>query len=111
MRLWILPFITAHSSLVTVLYLVPDRPDLPGHHKESTPIKYLIKTQSDHYQPDQLARYFSPFGILYALILVSQLLATTLCVLGAAVGWPVTWVEENVLGGNQDRSLEDVIKG
>lgn len=89
-----------------MLYLVPERPIVSDR-----PIKYLIKTQNDFYNPNELARYISPFGILSSLVLVLQLLATALCVLGAAVGWPVTWVEENVLGGNQERSLEEVVKG
>ena len=77
----------------------------------SHPTRYLIKSQNDLYQSDQLIRLFSPFGLLSTAVLVLQLLATALCVLGAAVGWPVTWVEENVLGGNQERSLEEVVKG
>lgn len=105
MRIWALPFLSAHLSLVTVLHLVPERASGSGQ------TKYLIKTQNDLYQSDQLIRLFSPFGILSGLVLVLQLLATALCVLGAAIGWPVTWVEENVLGGNQERSLEEVVKG
>lgn len=104
-RIWALPFLSARVSLVTVLHLVPER--LSG----SNPTKYLIKNQNDLYQASELARFFSPFGIISSLVLVLQLLATALCVLGAGIGWPVTWVEENVLGGNQERSLEEVVKG
>lgn len=40
-----------------------------------------------------------------------QLLATLLCVLGAGLGWPVSWVEQNMVGGNEQRSLGYVVKG
>ncbi|MCJ1260781.1 hypothetical protein MMC22_000644 [Lobaria immixta] len=104
-RIWALPFLSARVSLVTVLHLVPERSS------GSSPTKYLIKNQNDLYQASELARFLSPFGIISSLVLVLQLLATALCVLGAGIGWPVTWVEENVLGGNQERSLEEVVKG
>ncbi|MCJ1461732.1 hypothetical protein MMC07_000331 [Pseudocyphellaria aurata] len=110
-RIWALPIFSARASLVTVLHLVPDRPEHFGRTREPTPVKYLIKAQNDLYQASEIARYVSPFGILSTLVVVLQLFATAMCVLGAAVGWPVTWVEENVLGGNQERSLEEVVKG
>lgn len=100
MRIWALPFLRANLSLVTVLHLERTR--------ES---RYLIKGQHDYYQPSVLAQMLSPFGIVSTLIVILQLFATAVCVLGAAIGWPVTWVEENVLGGNQERSLEEVVKG
>lgn len=40
-----------------------------------------------------------------------QLLATLFCVVGAGLGWPVSWVEQNMVGGNEQRSLGDVVKG
>ena len=40
-----------------------------------------------------------------------QFFATVLCVLGAVVFWPISWVEQNVVGGNRERSLGDAVKG
>lgn len=40
-----------------------------------------------------------------------QLIATGFCVLGAVAGWPISWVEQNVVGGNRQRSLVDAVKG
>lgn len=31
--------------------------------------------------------------------------------LGAAVGGPVSWVEENAVGGNREKSVGEVIMG
>ena len=45
------------------------------------------------------------------LVYAWQLLATLLCVVGAGLFWPVSWVEQNMVGGNEQRSLADVVKG
>lgn len=63
------------------------------------------------YHVTEISKYVSPFGILSALLVLLQLVATGLCVLGTVVGWPITWAEENVLGGNKERSLGDAVTG
>ena len=45
------------------------------------------------------------------VVMAFQLLATGLCVLGAVAGWPVSWLEQNVVGGNRERGLREVVKG
>ena len=53
----------------------------------------------------------SLFGILSVFVFVFQLVATGLCVLGSLVFWPISWVEQNVVGGNKERTLVDAVKG
>lgn len=90
-------------SLVTVLQLVPTT---AGGKK-----RYLIRSQNDLYQVNEYVKFVSLFGVLSVTVIAFQLLATGLCVLGAVAGWPISWVEENVVGGNRDRGLVDVVKG
>lgn len=54
-------------------------------------------------------KFLSPFGILSLFVLTWQLVATGFCVLGAVLMWPVSWVEQNVVGGNHERLMKDVI--
>lgn len=56
-------------------------------------------------------KFVSQFGILSVLLMGFQLLATGLCVLGAGMLWPVSWLEQNVVGGNRERSLVEAVKG
>lgn len=79
--------------------------------KYHSPPRYLIRSQNDLYQVNELVKFVSQFGILSAVVLLFQLVATGFCVLGAVVFWPVSWVEQNVVGGNRDRTLVDVVKG
>lgn len=60
---------------------------------------------------NELVKFVSLLGILSGLLVLWQLLSTGLCVLGAAVFWPVSWVEENVVGGNKERGLGDAVRG
>lgn len=56
-------------------------------------------------------KFVSQFGILSVLLMGFQLLATGLCVLGAGMLWPVSWLEQNVVGGNRERSLVEAVNG
>ncbi|KAF6224322.1 hypothetical protein HO133_010899 [Letharia lupina] len=102
-RVWLVPFFSAHVSLVTVLHLVP--------RKHTSPTTYLIRAQNDLYQVNEFVKFASQFGILSVFVYAWQLLATLFCVLGAGLFWPVSWVEQNMVGGNEQRSLVDVVKG
>lgn len=102
--IWIVPFWAAHVSLTTVLHLVKVPPV-----SEKEKLKYLIQSQSDLYQVNEFFKFVSLFGILSFVILLWQFLATGLCVLGAVVFWPVTWFEENVVGGNRERGLKEIV--
>ena len=105
-HLFILPrfiFSPASVSLVTVLQLLPTT---AGGKK-----RYLIRSQNDLYQVNEYLKFVSLFGVLSVMVMAFQLVATGLCVLGAVAGWPISWVEENVVGGNRERGLVDVVKG
>ena len=102
-RIWLIPYFSAHVSLVTVLQLVPQ--------KHTSPTTYLIQSQNDLYQVNEFVKFASQFGILSVLVYAWQLLATLVCVIGAGLLWPVSWVEQNMVGGNEQRSLVDVVKG
>ena len=108
-RIWLLPFFSAHVSLVTVLHLVPQ--NHTTNTSSPTTTTYLIKSQNDLYQVNEFVKFASQFGILSVVVYAWQLLATLFCVLGAGLFWPVSWVEQNVVGGNEQRSLVDVVKG
>ena len=56
-------------------------------------------------------KFVSLFGGLSVVVMAFQLVATGLCVLGAVAGWPVSWLEQNVVGGNKERGLREVVKG
>ncbi|SLM34969.1 hypothetical protein LPUS_03960 [Lasallia pustulata] len=100
-RIWFVPFHQAPASLVTVLRLVHDRPTN----------RYYIQQQQDMYEPTELVKFFSLFRILWFVTVVTQFVATGLCVLGAVVGGPVSWVEENAVGGNGEKSVGEVVLG
>jgi hypothetical protein len=99
---FILPhFLFPHVSLTTVLHLT----------KPPSTNRYLIRSQNDLYQVTEFVKFFSLFGVVSVGVFAFQFFVTLLCVLGAVVGWPISWVEQNVIGGNQERSLGDAVKG
>ena len=105
--MWVLPFFSAPVSLVTVLQLVK----VPSNKSSDTNPRYLIQSQNDLYQVNEFVKFISQFGVLSVLVFVLQFVATACCVLGAMVFWPISWVEQNVVGGNQERSVGEVVKG
>ncbi|KAL9602639.1 MAG: hypothetical protein Q9179_002470 [Wetmoreana sp. 5 TL-2023] len=127
-RIWVIPFYNAPVSFVTVLKLVR-YPPLPPQPSYSTPINpndaqngtiykassekplFYIQSQKDLYQVNEFFKFFSQFGILSGLLLLWQFLSTAICVVGALVFWPVSWVEQNVIGGNKERSIGDAVIG
>ncbi|KAL2042474.1 hypothetical protein N7G274_004967 [Stereocaulon virgatum] len=99
---FVLPhFLAPHVSLTTVLHLTKP----PSTHR------YLIRSQNDLYQVNEFVKFFSLFGVVSVGLFAFQFFVTLFCVLGAVLGWPVSWVEQNVIGGNRERSLGDAIKG
>lgn len=127
-RIWLIPFYNAPVSLVTVLKLVR-YPPLPPQPSYSTPVNpneqnrslhrtspsekplYYIQSQNDLYQVNEFVKFVSQFGVLSGLLLLYQFVATALCVLGATILWPVSWVEQNVVGGNGEKSIVEAAKG
>ncbi|KAG8528173.1 uncharacterized protein KY384_007090 [Bacidia gigantensis] len=109
-RIWIIPFFAAHVHLTTVLRLIEDHATTTVQEGKKRP-KYLIQSQNDLYQVTEFVKFVSWFGILRVLVLVAQLVATGLCVIGAGLLWPVSWVEQNVVGGNRERGFKEVVDG
>ena len=60
---------------------------------------------------NEIVKFFSPFGVLRVLLLVVQFVATGFCVLGAWAFWPVSWVEQNLVGENWERRVGEVVDG
>ena len=131
-KIWVVPFYKAQPNLVTVLQLTQDAdPQSEGmrsiehtrkgkSHGESSRSsnsnekrrskpngepgkKYYIQSQNDLYQTSEWIKFVVPFGIGVTFTMMWQFFATILCVMGAIAGWPLTWVEENVTGGNAQR--------
>ncbi|CAL8581756.1 hypothetical protein XPA_007442 [Xanthoria parietina] len=128
-RIWAIPFFKAPVSLVTVLRLVryPSQPPPSSYSASISPNDtvdsfsygstsrekplYFIKSQNDLYQVNEFFTFFSQFGILSGLLLLGQFVATALCIVGATMFWPISWVEQNVVGGNREKSIGDAVRG
>ena len=108
-RIWIVPFFSAPVTLTTILQLVEEPYPTPHHPNKRS--RYFIQSQNDLYQANEWMKFISPFGILSLLLLTWQLVATGMCVLGAFILWPISWVEQNVVGGNDERSIKDALQG
>lgn len=85
---------TVHLTTVLSLTRVPGLVYADAGGRE----RYFIKKQEDLYQVGEFVKFVSVFGVVGGLVAVAQFVATGLCVLGAWAGWPISWVEENVLG-------------
>jgi len=76
--LWFVPFYDSRVDLVTVLKLS----NING--------RYIIKSQEDFYQTNQVVKFFWPLGT--HIIYFFQLWATVMCVIGGYVFAPITWL-------------------
>jgi hypothetical protein len=92
--LFFVPIYKANVQLTTVLHLIqiPDpNPDYisGGDNSEE---KWYIISQEDLYQTDEVVKFFWPGGswVLWAF----QLFATFMCIVGALMLAPVTWVAQ-----------------
>ena len=106
-RMWLIPFYAANVELTVVLHLIR----VPATVYNTNSPKYFIKSQNDLYQVNEFVKFVSLFGGLSLLVILWQFAATGLCVLGTWAFWPISWVEQNVVGGNRERGLADVVKG
>ena len=110
-----IPFYRADVSLVTVLRLTTRTLSSNDQHHQHqhrdhdqaqgkieggiAPLlnkKYFIASQNDLYQTSEWIKFVLPWSIGYTLLIVAQFWATIMCVFGAAVGWPVSWIEEQL---------------
>ncbi|KAK4968744.1 hypothetical protein LTR66_011772, partial [Elasticomyces elasticus] len=119
-----IPFHCAYVGLTTVLHLTTDPQPLPLHppnrrHKLDTSFprldnrpRYYIQSQNDLYQTDEFVKFVLPWlSIGPALVMIWQICATVLCVIGAVAFYPITWLSENVWGGNQERGIKNYLVG
>jgi len=79
-----IPFYRANVSLTTILLL---------DHSPTTG-KYTITSQEDLYQTTEFVKFFWPGGSSF--VWLWQLMATVMCMAGALVFAPVTWLEQRV---------------
>ena len=49
--------------------------------------------------------------MLWLFVVAAQWVATACCVLGAMLLQPISWVEENVVGGNKERKVREAVLG
>lgn len=73
--------------------------------------KYYIQSQNDLYQTSEWIKFVVPFGVGVTLLMVWQFLSTILCTIGAIVGWPITWLEENGTRGSGERTESKEVLG
>ena len=71
-------------------------------HSETQQTKYLISSQNDLYQVDELFKFFSLSRVLLVGVYVWHFFSTLACVVGQILGYPVSWWEE----GRPGRNLE-----
>ncbi|KAH7336745.1 hypothetical protein BKA66DRAFT_479914 [Pyrenochaeta sp. MPI-SDFR-AT-0127] len=88
-RIWLVPYYYAPVKLTSVLTLCHD----PCNHL------YYIESQHDLYQVDQFVKFLVPGA--WVLVWLWQFWASFFCVIGAILGSPMSWVEENWGWGNQ----------
>ena len=123
--IWFVPFYgKADVRLVAVLHLekrmVPPEGnqrvaltngyDDEGEPSRSKPL-YYVKSQQDLYQLNDFVKFGDCFGVLGLFTTIGQLIAALVCSLLALIFWPMSWVEENLIGGNKERRIADVVKG
>ncbi|KUJ17238.1 uncharacterized protein LY89DRAFT_646443 [Mollisia scopiformis] len=80
--LFFVPFYKSNVHLTTKLRLV--------HAEDDN--KYYIKSQEDLYQSNEVVKFFWPGGA--TIIWCWQIFATWLCIVGALLLAPITWVEQ-----------------
>ena len=129
----VVPYYLAHVTLTTVLALTtdpdayhamsnPKEPDAPvsmvehkriahGSDADRQGKKYYIQSQNDLYALSEWVKFILPWGIGVTTIVSLQIIATFWCVVGAVLGKPLTFLEENVFGGNAERFTSGTILG
>lgn len=95
-RIPYIPFYRAPVKLVTVLQLT----ERSSTSKKS---KYLIASQNDLYQLNELSKFFSLFRVLSSFLLICQVVATAFCVIGQGALRPIVWWEEGMIGRHGER--------
>jgi hypothetical protein len=114
-----LPFHKSHVSLTTVLHLtkLQNFPSATSQHEVKVSqqtdgrSKYYITSQNDLYQTSEFVKFVFPwFGLATFGVMLWQFIATFFCIIGAVLGWPITWLEENVFGKNRERRIQGILE-
>jgi hypothetical protein len=71
-----------------------------GHSKD------YITSQNDLYQTSGFVKFVL---LWFGLGTLWQFAAKCLCVVGAVLGWLITWLEESIFGGNRERRIQDIL--
>ncbi|ETN39883.1 uncharacterized protein HMPREF1541_06109 [Cyphellophora europaea CBS 101466] len=106
-RIQFIPLYKADVSLVTKLQLTHVRdagldPSYAGVVKQtpgataSQAQKYYIQSQNDLYQTNEFIKFVAPWGVGSTIVILWQIFATLMCVVGAMILWPLTWFRENL---------------
>jgi hypothetical protein len=112
-----LPFHKSHVSLTTVLHLTKLQTfptEVSSHEVKASQrtdgySRYYITSQNDLYQTSEFAKFVLPwFGLGTIGVMLCQFTATVFCIVGAVLGWPITWLEEN-FGWNRERRIRDIL--
>ena len=113
-----LPFHKSHVSLTTVLHLTKlntfpaptSQHEVKASQRTDGRAKYYITSQNDLYQTSEFVKFVFPwFGLGTVGVMLWQFVATIFCIMGAVLGWPISWLEENVFGGNRERRIRDIV--
>lgn len=99
------------SSSKTSKAVATKAKDHNGQSGQTAVKKYYIQSQNDLYQSSEWMRLVLPYGIGAIFSMTWQFLVTILCVVGAVLGRPITWLQENVFGGNMERVQRDEVRG
>ena len=123
--IWYIPYYgRADVRLVAVLHLEKRTMPPEGTHRvaltngyddEGEPSRlkplYYVKSQQDLYQLNEFVKFVDMFGVFGMFAIIGQLIAALSCALLALIFWPISWLEENLIGGNKERRIADVVKG
>jgi hypothetical protein len=113
-----LPFHRSHVSFTTVLHLTKLQTfpiETSSHQVKASQrtdglSKYYITSQNDLYQTSEFVKFVLPwFGIGTIGVMLWQYTATFFCIVGAVLGLPITWLEENVFGRNTEFRIRDIL--
>jgi hypothetical protein len=82
--IFFVPFYKSHVHLTTKLHLSQD----------PTNSRFYIKGQEDLYQSNEVVKFFWPGGA--TVVWFWQVFATLMCILGALLFAPITWMEQRL---------------
>jgi hypothetical protein len=113
-----LSFHKSHASLTTVLHLIKletfpsstSQHEVKASQRTDSRTKYFITSQNDLYQTSEFVKFVFPwFGLGTFGVMLWQFIGTLFCIMGTVLGWPISSLEENVFGGNQERRIQEIL--